>query len=313
MSADHDHLRHRLGSELHAKRLKRQTDKVTRLLHQGTGIFRLERIVPFDNILAWFLRACGVAGTLRRQYLDIRIVHQEWVFPDLPPAFEGFRLLHLTDLHCDLDQSLAPLVEKLVRATPHDAAVVTGDFRNGMEGCHETCMEATKSIVDVLSPARWSVLGNHDFLEMVPALEQMGLPVLLNETAVLGRGGDALWFAGIDDPHYYQTHDLAGVKAKVPAGAFSILLSHSPETYREADQHGFHLQLSGHTHGGQICLPGRIPVVVPCRIDRQFVAGRWKYGRLQGYTSPGTGACGVSARWNCPPEITVHTLRRAAD
>lgn len=301
--------RRRLGDRLFAKRLKRQTDKTTRFLHQGKGVFRLERLIPFDSLLTWFFDFCGIRQIMRRGFLDVRVVHQEWVLPELPEAFEGFRLLQLTDLHCDLDTSLTAVVVDLIRASPHDAAVITGDFRNGMGGDHDACLRETRHIVETLAPERWGILGNHDFLEMVPELESMGLPILLNEVTEIRRSGESLWLGGIDDPHFYQTHDLAEVRALIPSGACSILLSHSPETYREAAGLGFHLQLSGHTHGGQICLPGGRPVVVPCRVPKRFVAGRWSHGEMQGYTSPGTGGCGVAARWNCPPEITIHTLR----
>jgi hypothetical protein len=91
-----------------------------------------------------------------------------------------------------------------------------------------------------------------------------------------------------------------------------ILLSHSPEIFSEAERVGFDLQLSGHTHGGQLCLPGGLPVIVPCRVDRMFVNGRWSHLTLQGYTSPGTGSCALAARWNCPPEIALHILHSAA-
>ena len=310
MSRDRDPLQERLGEALYKKRLKRQSDKLTRFLHQGKGIFRLENVIPFDAFLAAGLKMLGLSQPLRKAFLDVRIVYQDWWIPEVPAAFDGFRLLQITDLHCDLDDSLAPVVEKLIRATPHDAAVITGDFRNGMEGCHATCVRETRRIVEAMGPMRWAVLGNHDFLEIATDLESIGLPVLLNEVAFIERSGERIWFAGIDDPHYYKTHDIAGVRAKIPDQAFAIMLSHSPETYSEAESHGFHLQLSGHTHGGQVCLPGGRAVVVPCRVARKFISGKWQHGRLQGYTSPGTGACGVAARWNCPPEITLHTLRR---
>ncbi len=302
-------LRHRLGDTLFAKRLKRQTDKTTRFLHQGKGVFRLERLIPFDSLLSWFFKFCGIREIMRQRFLDVRVVHQDWFLPALPEAFEGFRLLQLTDLHCDLDPSLTAVLLDLIRTSPYDAAVITGDFRNGMGGDHASCLRETRRIVETLTPQRWGILGNHDFMEMVPELESMGLPILLNEVAEIRRNGQSIWLGGIDDPHFYQTHDLAEVRARIPSGACSILLSHSPETYTEAAGLGFHLQLSGHTHGGQICLPGGHPVVVPCRVPRRFVVGRWRHEGMQGYTSPGTGGCGVAARWNCPPEITIHTLR----
>ena len=94
-----------------------------------------------------------------------------------------------------------------------------------------------------------------------------------------------------------------------PAPSFSVTL---PEAHAEAAQHNFQMMLSGHTHGGQLCLPGGRHIVCPVKdLTREFIAGRWQSGSLQGYTSPGTGCCGVAARLNCPPEITVHILHRA--
>lgn len=303
-------LKSRLGEKLYAKRLNRQQDKLTKLLHQGRGIFRLERLLPFDRFLSGMLRLTGLERRMRSCFLDVRLEEKEWFFSNLPPAFEGFRLLHLTDLHCDLEPDLMPVVIDLVRQTPHDAAVLTGDYRNGMEGEHAAATRAMAGLRKALAPDCWGILGNHDPLEMVLELERNGLPILLNETVEIQRGGDSLWIAGVDDPHYFQTHDLGGARAKTPRDAFVVLLSHSPETYIEAATLGFALQLSGHTHGGQICLPGGRHIVVPCKVPRRFIAGAWRHGALQGYTSRGTGGCGVAARWNCPPEVTLHTFRR---
>lgn len=290
--------------------MQRERDKLTKFLHQGRGIFRLERILPFDALLAGILKFIGLQSRMRRDFLDVRLEEREWFFSNLPAAFEGFRLLHLTDLHCDLDPELIDRVIDLVRDAPHDVALLTGDYRNGMEGDHACATRGMARLREALTQECWAILGNHDPLEMALDLERVGLPVLLNEVAEIRRGGDSLWIAGVDDPHYYQTHDLADTRRKAPEDAFVILLSHSPETYVEADALGFALQLSGHTHGGQICLPGGRHLVVPCKVPRRFIAGAWSHGTMQGYTSRGTGACGIAARWNCPPEITLHTLRR---
>jgi len=306
-------LRSRLGNELHDKRLKRQNDKLTKFLHRGKGVFRIERILPFDWWLSHILQLTGVKERMQADFLDVRIEKKEWFFSNLPASFEGFRLLHLTDLHCDLEPALTPVVIDLVNKTPHDAAVFTGDYRNGMEGDYDAATRAMAELRKSLAQDCWGILGNHDPLEMVLDLERDGLPILLNETAEIRRGEDSLWIAGVDDPHYFQTHDLRGTRGKAPKDAFVVLLSHSPETYAEAAGLDFALQLSGHTHGGQICLPGGRHLVVPCKVPRRFVAGAWMHGPLQGYTSRGTGGCGVAARWNCPPEITLHTLRRSKD
>ena len=291
--------------------MERQSGKRAKLIHQAEGVFRLERLLPFDALVGGVLRILGVREALRRRFLDVQIVRQEWKIPALPEVFDGFRLLQLSDLHCDLDIALTPVIEKLVRATPHDAAVLTGDFRNSMDGDHGPCLREMERICAVLAETRFAILGNHDFLEMVPALERIGLPTLLNESAYLVREGRRLGICGIDDPHFYKTHDLAKARAGIPRDDCAILLSHSPETFAGAASEGFQLMLSGHTHGGQICLPGGHALVVPCRVPRKFIAGRWIHGDLQGYTSRGTGGCGIAARWNCPPEITLHILRAA--
>ena len=306
---DYSDLEARMGREILAERLLKQAGKSARLVHQGEGIFRLERFFPLDSIVAFCLALSGLGGRAHRNFLDVRITTREWILPRLPSAFEGFRLLQLSDLHLDLDAELTPVLERLVRAVAHDAAVVTGDFRNKTDGDYRPCLRETARVVEALAPQRWGVLGNHDFVEMVPSLEAAGLPILLNEVAAIDRQGQKLWVAGIDDPHFYKTHDLEKVRAGVPRDGCVILLSHSPETYAAAEPLGFDLQLSGHTHGGQLCLPGGIPLILPCKIDRRFVRGPWRHGGLQGYTSPGTGSCGVAARLNCPPEITLHVLR----
>lgn len=89
-------------------------------------MFRLERLIPFDSLLSAFFKFFGIREMMRRGFLDVRVVGQDWVLPSLPEAFEGFRLLQLTDLHCDLDPALTAVVADLIRLCPHDAAVITG-------------------------------------------------------------------------------------------------------------------------------------------------------------------------------------------
>jgi hypothetical protein len=114
--------------------------------------------------------------------------------------------------------------------------------------------------------------------------------------------------AGIDDAHYFQVHNIEKAMAGVPHEETSVLLSHTPEIYRLAASAGFDLLLSGHTHGGQICLPGRFPITLDARLPRHMASGAWQYRGLSGYTSVGVGASVVPVRFNCPPEITLHRL-----
>jgi predicted MPP superfamily phosphohydrolase len=153
------------------------------------------------------------------------------------------------------------------------------------------------------------VLGNHDTILMVPDLERMGISMLMNEHVVIERADSKIFLAGIDDAHFYRMDNIEKAVADMPHDAFSILLSHTPETYKHASHAGFDLLLAGHTHGGQICLPGGIPIILSSKLPRRLGRGAWKYHDMAGYTSVGAGSCGVPVRFNCSPEVTLHCLR----
>src|SRR5262249_45665946 len=145
-------------------------------------------------------------------------------------------------------------------------------------------------------------------LSMVPELERMSINMLLNESTKIVRGENSIYLAGIDDAHYFHTDDIAKAASHIPSGAFSILLSHTPEVFRQVGRANFKLLLSGHTHGGQICLPAGLPLTLEAALPRRVGAGLWRYEGMIGYTSVGTGSSVVPVRFNCPPEIALHTL-----
>jgi predicted MPP superfamily phosphohydrolase len=155
----------------------------------------------------------------------------------------------------------------------------------------------------------YGVLGNHDTIRMVPGMEDMGIRMLLNESDPIVRGNQRIHLAGIDDAHYYRADNLEKAACDIPHDEYSILLSHTPEIYRQAAHAGFHLMLSGHTHGGQVCLPGSIPITLDSVLPRHMGAGPWNYHTMAGYTSVGVGSSIVAVRFHCPPEITLHYLR----
>ena len=148
-------------------------------------------------------------------------------------------------------------------------------------------------------------------IRMAPAMEAMGIRMLFNECEIIARGDQAIYLAGIDDAHFYRADDIGKAAAPIPRDAFSVLLAHTPESYRQAANAGFDLMLSGHTHGGQLCLPGGFPIKLEARLPRSMGAGAWRYGDMAGYTSVGAGTSLLPVRLNCPAEITLHTLRRA--
>jgi predicted MPP superfamily phosphohydrolase len=231
--------------------------------------------------------------------------------PHLPAAFDGFTILQLTDFHADANPRAMDALERILVGLRYDHCVLTGDYRALSYGSFAPVLERMKTIAAKLKPPIHGVLGNHDTINMLPALEGMGIAMLMNENIALVRGGERIHLAGIDDPHYFATHDFAAARAGIPTGAVSILLSHSPETYHAAEAAGFDVMLSGHTHGGQICLPGGIPVILQTRgLPRRFGSGPWRYGKLTGFTSRGAGTSMVHVRFNCPGEVVLHRLRR---
>lgn len=256
------------------------------------------------------LTLAGVHGRGRRNVLRIQLRRQDVPLASLPAAFEGYTLLHLSDLHLDMSEAyLASLVER-VRGLQYDACVLTGDFRFRTFGPFEPAMEALARLSAHLRPPAYAVLGNHDTIRMVPRMEALGIRVLMNESVRIERSGDVLHLAGIDDAHYFRTHSFHRAAHDIPHDACAVLLSHTPEPYRHAAHAGFGLMLCGHTHGGQICLPGGVPIVTDSDAPRAYVKGPWRFRSLVGYTSVGCGSSIVDVRLNCLPEVTLHRLRR---
>jgi predicted MPP superfamily phosphohydrolase len=144
---------------------------------------------------------------------------------------------------------------------------------------------------------------------MLPGLEGMGIRMLLNECETIERDHQRIHLAGIDDAHFYRADNIEKAASEIPSDEFSILLSHTPEIYQPAALADFDLMLSGHTHGGQICLPGGIPITLGSVLPRRMGSGPWKYRNMIGYTSVGAGSSVVPVRFNCPPEITLHYLQ----
>ena len=296
----HVHLRQRLGLE---------EEYETRVFRKGTHFFHLENWYSIHSLIRNSLRLVGLHGRGRRNTLRIRLREHEVKLPGLPAAFDGYTLLHISDPHVDMNREIVQALIERVRMLDYDLCVLTGDYRYRTFGPFEPALAAMALLRGHLRSPVYAVLGNHDSIRMVPGLETMGIRVLLNESVVLKRNGAAIHLAGIDDAHYFQVDNIEKAAHDIPHEAVSILLSHTPETYRNAAHAGFRLMLCGHTHGGQICLPGGIPIITDADCPRALAAGPWKYHTLLGYTSVGAGASIVDVRLNCLPEITRHRLR----
>jgi len=306
----------RMGRESAERRMRLQVDHSAALFGAGRGSLHFENIHAIRVVLEALLKVSGLARLARRNCADYRLEQVETILPHLPHAFDGYRIVQLSDLHADALIDGGTGILALLKGLDYDLAVITGDYRFETNDDYLPCLIAMKPIVEQLAGASdgcYGILGNHDFLELVPSLERMGVRMLLNERVSIVRGNDALTLAGVDDPHFYGAHDLDRALAAETADVCTILLAHSPEIIVKAEQCGVDLYLCGHTHGGQICLPGGFPVIANASCGYRYLSGTWKYREMCGYTSRGTGFSTAAVRFFCPPEITLHTLKRQGE
>jgi uncharacterized protein len=238
----------------------------------------------------------------------------------LPEAFEGFRIAQITDIHFGpyMDQELLGRGVGLAQEFQPDVVTLTGDFvshplgrRNGPAGARhaEPCAEVF---------ARWkgvpmlAVLGNHDHWNdakiVAGTLAERGIRVLRNGSQAMEREGQRLWIAGIDDL-LDGAPDLRQTLAGIPENEATLLMAHEPDFADHAARFPVDLQLSGHSHGGQVRIPGIGPLILP-PLAHKYHTGLNRVGRLQVYTSWGLGVINPPVRLNCPPEVTLITLRK---
>ena len=305
-------LQQRIGRAHLCHRLALEGEHEAHVFRNGTHFFHVENWFSSHSLIRATLKLVGLHERGQRNALRIQLRRQELSLPTLPRSFDGYTLLHLSDLHLDVGEAFVSHLIDRVRALEYDACVLTGDYRFRTFGPHAPAMDALRRLRAHLNGRVFAVLGNHDSIRMVPSMEAMGIRVLLNESVRLEREDRQLYLAGIDDAHYFRTHGYHKAADGIPPGACSILLSHTPEAYRHAAHCGFDLMLCGHTHGGQICLPGGIPVLTDADAPRNYARGAWRYEQMLGYTSVGCGTSIVDVRLNCLPEVTLHRLRCAS-
>ncbi len=278
----------------------------------------LENIMNIPNNLHIpVLGACllGLGGLAYAHKVEpdwIEVTSIPLALPRLSPEFSGYRLVQVSDFHMggwmDL-QRLEEIVEMVNRLKP-DLVAITGDFVTHRPSRHAGDM--VPSLKKLAAPdGVVAVLGNHDgsggSRGMRPILRRAGLIVLSNAVHTLRRGGAVLHLAGVDDPlHRRDRLDL--ILKQLPEDGAAILLAHAPDfADKSAPCNRFDLQLSGHSHGGQVRLPLLGPIFLP-RLGRKYPQGLYQVGNMALYTNRGVGMVHMPVRFNCRPEITVFTF-----
>jgi len=267
----------------------------------------------------------ALAGLAFLQTRRVRHRRIDLFFENLPPAFDGFTVLHLSDLHfVPADRRKAMRLQTL-NAPPADICVITGDLIE-TDSAIVPCVEALGRLRS--RDGTFCVLGNHDYFRyslrdvlrnkavtdkrnnaelLVRGLRRNGVRVLLNQSTEIRRNGQSIWVAGVDDP-VTRREDVSEALCSIPPGAFTILLSHTPDVLKDLTCSGQNLVLSGHTHGGQVVLPILGPILNHSTLRPGFVSGIMRQKDSLLVVSNGLGVNRFFPfRFRCRPE--AHTLR----
>ena len=264
------------------------------------------------------------SGEIERHWIDV--VRRDAPIPGLPAAFDGVTVAQLSDIH--LDEFTEPFflrdaVARINSLNP-ELIFLTGDYVTHELGSLKFARGAAWQCANILLGLQcrriYAVLGNHDIQvgarQVTRALEDNGIPVLRNSYVPLERSGARIWLAGLDDPVVGHPQPDAAIPAAIRniPGEPVILLCHAPDYALRLVAHpagqAVSLMLAGHTHGGQIRLPLIGALVLPIG-GKLFPEGEFRVGQMQLYVNRGIGTVGIPFRFDCPPEITLHTLRAA--
>jgi predicted MPP superfamily phosphohydrolase len=251
-----------------------------------------------------------------------RMVKLQVPVPSLPEIFDGFRIAQLSDFHYDEIFSSVPIrrAVAIVNSVNPDVVVLTGDFitvppfgsrswaRKAAANI-EPCSQVLSRLQSALGS--FAVLGNHDAdsdaERIVATLQGQGIVVLRNASVPFERMGGRIWLSGIDDVLRGRP-DLVRTLRGIPRNEPVVLLAHEPDCAEHVSRSAVSVQLSGHSHGGQIRFPLIGPLYLP-PLGRKYPCGLRRIGPLTLYTNPGIGTIRVPVRFNCPPEVTLFTLR----
>lgn len=237
--------------------------------------------------------------------------------PRLAPNFHGTRILQVSDIHMGgwMNSERLQHAADLILAEQPDLLLLTGDFLIG-HGFDSNSEQRLQELLDILAPLAkripsFAVLGNHDYWTNADAVREMlkqgGITDLTNSVFTLSDSGQHLHLCGVDDIWEGDVR-LNEVVSRLPREGTAILLAHEPDFADESAATGrFDLQVSGHSHGGQVVIPFYGPPVLPY-LGQKYHSGLYQIGEMLQYTNRGLGMIDPPVRFNCPPEITIFTL-----
>lgn len=237
------------------------------------------------------------------------------LLPRLKPGFDGYRIIQISDIHFDswiAAKTTLPQIVERINALEPDLIVITGDYVSTVP--HDEDVEHLRKNFANLQAKDGvlAIMGNHDHWHDVEKLRHMlrdaGVIELRNEVFKIQRGEDVLHIAGVED-HLQGLSDIDLVTEELTGEECAVLLAHEPDVADISAATGrFDLQLSGHSHGGQIYFPFKGAMWLPAQ-GQKYPNGHYQLGQMQLYTNRGLGTTLLPIRFNCPPEVSIFTLR----
>lgn len=249
------------------------------------------------------------------------IIRREISLARWPEQLDGFTIALLSDFHYDRVFSIHPIraAVGMVNDLRPDLIALPGDFVSvPWVGNRAKAAEAAEPCARLLRQLNaphglWAVLGNHDCFtdpdRVTSALQAENIPVLVNQSVPIESKGARFWLSGVDDV-LGKAASLDRTLHKVPKDEPVVLMVHEPDYADKVARYPVDLQLSAHSHGGQVRMPFVGPLYLP-ELARKYVWGLYKVGELTLYTTAGLGTVDIPVRFNCAPEITMLTIRRA--
>jgi len=269
------------------------------------------------NILKILVSAARIVNRYQSTSLDglgqIEITRLNLALPRLGAAFQDYKLVQISDLHIGtwINRTRLQGVVEMVNREEPDLVAITGDFVTyDPEIFEEDLVSVLRQLESRDDPV--AILGNHDHWTDPDLVRKIlcrsGLKDLSNRVMTIQRGLDSLHIAGVDDI-LEDLADLDSVLDQLPHEGAAILLAHEPDFAKKSAASGrFDLQLSGHTHGGQVVLPLVGPPILP-PLGRKYPKGFYQVKDMLLYTNRGVGTASLRLRINCPPEIAILTLQ----
>lgn len=273
---------------------------------------KIVKTIIFDIFLA------GLGGSIYSTLIEplwFDVLELPMALPRLSKAFSGFRVLQISDIHAGeqfMPGHLGEIVEKVLELKP-DIVLITGDFVYSSPLMTDEILERTRDLLAQISTSIpvFAVMGNHDHWWDVSRVRKMlqdaNVTELANDFFTIQKDEGQLHICGVDD-FYVHESKLESILSRLPEDGCAILMAHEPDFADDSSVSGrFDLQLSGHSHGGQVVMPFLGALVLP-NYGRKYPSGLYKVGEMIQYTNRGLGMVFPYVRFLCRPEITVFTL-----